>query len=221
VTAGYAEGKIKNTFLSLISHKFRTPLTIMSGSIELLSTLIKDETLQGFIKKIDKNEKELENILNRLLGFVEMSKKDLDETISVDIVDSYVAKCAKKYTFEYSLSKTITVESIPFWQGMILEELIDNSFKFFNGGKLQIDLVIRDNSIELSDNGPGIPPEEKEKIFEGFYQVEKYYTGQVPGLGLGLALVRKLAGLHNGKIVLQNNAEKGTNIKITFIPQEK
>lgn len=217
VTSEHLESKLKYNFLSLISHKFKTPLTVMKGSVELLGDLVKDAPSLEYLKMIGKNQQELEHVLDRLVRFIEIDKKDLNETIPSDIVESYVARGAKQYGVEYSFNKVIEVGKIAFWQGMVLEELIDNSFKFFSGGKLQLDLVINASSIALSDNGPGIPPEEKEKIFEPFYQVEKDFTGQVPGMGLGLALVRKLVGLHNGSVEFNNSSNNGTSIRINLL----
>lgn len=214
ITAEYLERKLKYSFLSLISHKFRTPLTVMGGSVELLSTLIKDPSLLEFVKKIGKSHQELGDLLNRLLRFIQVDSKDLEEAISVDIVDSIVSKRAQKYALKYVLNKNITTENIAFWQSMLLEELIDNSFKFHTGAQLSLDLAISENSMELCDNGPGIPQEEKEMIFKAFYQVDKDFTGQIPGLGLGLAIVRKLVKLHSGNIELENSAVNGTCIKI-------
>ena len=65
--------------------------------------------------------------------------------------------------------------------------------------------------IKVADNGPGIPPEEQEKIFREFYQVEKSFTGQVEGAGLGLALVKKIVELSGGKIGVESKLGEGTD----------
>ena len=62
---------------------------------------------------------------------------------------------------------------------VIINELLDNTFKFFEKEKLEINMKVNDNELYLSDNCIGIPPEEKNKVFEPFYQIEKNFTGQV------------------------------------------
>ena len=218
ITAEHLEKELKFNFLSLISHKLRTPLTVMGISIELLSTALKDAAMLEYVGKIGKSHKELDNTHNRLLHFIEMDKKGLNETVSVSAFDGYVSACEKKYHVVCEFNKTVTTDNCPFWQSMVIEELVDNAFKFFSGSKLQLYLVVNAGLIELSDNGPGIPPEEKEKVVEAFYQIEKYFTGQVPGMGLGLALVKRLVKLHNGSIEFESNLNRGTTVRIRLNP---
>jgi signal transduction histidine kinase len=66
------------------------------------------------------------------------------------------------------------------------------------------------------DNGIGIPPEEQEKVFEKFHQVENSFTGQVPGAGLGLALCKKVLEAMGGKISLRSEIGKGTDVTLAF-----
>jgi len=101
-----------------------------------------------------------------------------------------------------------------FWQKVVMEELIENAFKFCGKEKLALKLVLKEGVLEVSDNGPGIPPEEKDKIFEPFYQLEKYFTGNVPGVGLGLALVKRLAELNKRRVEIQSVIGHGTKITV-------
>lgn len=66
----------------------------------------------------------------------------------------------------------------------------------------------------MGDNGPGIPGEELENIFQKFYQVEDSFTGQIAGWGLGLALVKKVAELHGGRVFAKSQLQKGSAFTI-------
>ncbi|HBU70250.1 MAG TPA: hypothetical protein DEE98_07715 [Elusimicrobia bacterium] len=216
ITSEYLEKNLKYNFLSLISHKFRSPLTVMSGSADILMTLEKDPDHLEYLKKILKSLQDLQNILNRLFRFLEMNIRDFNETISLDIIDEIVSKQGDKYGFSYVFNKNFKVKKAGYWQIMVIEELIDNSFKFFTGSQLRIDLAIDNDTMEITDNGVGIPPEETTNVFEPFYQIDKYFTGQVPGMGLGLALVKRLVKLHNGTIEFKSTINSGTNIIINL-----
>ena len=70
--------------------------------------------------------------------------------------------------------------------------------------------------IYIKDNGPGIPPEERERIFQKFYQIEESFTGQVEGAGLGLALVKRIIEAHGGKVVLDSVIGSGSTFSLLF-----
>jgi signal transduction histidine kinase len=72
----------------------------------------------------------------------------------------------------------------------------------------------RELSLTISDNGPGIAPEEKGKIFEKFYQVDPHNTGQIRGFGLGLFYARQFVMDHGGDISLDSTVGKGTTVTI-------
>jgi signal transduction histidine kinase len=64
--------------------------------------------------------------------------------------------------------------------------------------------------LAIVDNGPGIPPEERENIFDNFYQIEESFTGQVEGVGLGLSFVKRVVEAHGGRIALESELGKGS-----------
>ena len=70
--------------------------------------------------------------------------------------------------------------------------------------------------MTVADTGPGVPPEDLEKVFSRFHQVEKDFTGQQDGMGLGLAFVRKVAELHGGTAVLRSKLGAGATVTLTL-----
>jgi len=101
-----------------------------------------------------------------------------------------------------------------------LKQLIDNGIKFNRSEQKLIILSaqIKDNKkmISVGDNGIGIPGEEISKIFNKFYQIEASFTGQVEGWGLGLALVKKIVSLHNGKVFVKSQIDRGSAFTIVL-----
>ena len=105
----------------------------------------------------------------------------------------------------------------------ILEEviynIIDNAIKYNNqDGSVNVNVRKTVNNIILSveDTGIGIPAEDKQRIFERFYRVDKSHSKDTGGTGLGLSIVRHGAEFHNAKIELQSELDKGSKIKLLF-----
>ena len=95
----------------------------------------------------------------------------------------------------------------------VIKNLIENAVKFVKEKpKVLIKASVRDKyiEVEISDNGPGIPPEEHDKIFQKFYQIEESFTGQIEGVGLGLSLAKQVVEAHGGGISLKSDIGKGS-----------
>ena len=103
----------------------------------------------------------------------------------------------------------------------IIGNLFENAVKFNNNDTVKIDIKISNPkdgfvTVSFSDNGIGIPAEDYEKVFDKFYQVEKNFTGQVEGAGLGLPLVRMAIESAGGQINVTSELEKGTTFEFTL-----
>jgi signal transduction histidine kinase len=94
-----------------------------------------------------------------------------------------------------------------------VRNIVENAFKF-GAKRLDVSVHAENGSVVLcfKDDGPGIPPEDRERVFERFYQVEKTFCGQVPGAGLGLTMVKQTAQAHGGQVWVESEMEKGSTI---------
>jgi signal transduction histidine kinase len=96
-----------------------------------------------------------------------------------------------------------------------VRNILDNAFKF---GATELSIQGRPHNgsvvVSFKDNGPGVPPEDRERVFERFYQVEKTFCGQVPGAGLGLTMVRQTVEAHGGKVWLESQVGQGATVCI-------
>ena len=107
----------------------------------------------------------------------------------------------------------------------IVDNLVENAIKF-NQNKMVIiefDMWLEEEffMLEISDNGIGIPPEEYQKIFESFYQYEKIFTGNVEGMGIGLAMVKRLLEELGGRITVKSELGIGSSFRVIMPVQSK
>lgn len=191
--------------LAAMSHDLKTPLTRLRLQVE---TALEDPAIQvRFSKELDEMESMVRGALALFRGL------DDDETsIPIDI-NALVATLQTEFT---EMGANVTVEgkaTQPFTgkpQALkrCLTNLVANAVKF--GVRARI--VVEDDAalvIRIRDEGPGIPPEELEKVFEPFYRVESSRNRDTGGTGLGLSIARDVAQAHGGSLVAQNLAAGG------------
>jgi len=120
------------------------------------------------------------------------------------------------------LQDDVMVQGDPALLGRLLQNLIDNAFKYGRpDGHVWVSVSRRDREVLLNvrDNGTGIPPEEQEKIWQRFYQVDPSRSGE-SGAGLGLAMVRQIAQLHGGSMTLESVLDVGSSFTLHLPERE-
>jgi len=229
VTAQRIEERMARNFLSLISHKFKTPLACINGYAQILKDEAASKEMPELITKssdtIYGQGLKLNALVESLLDFVTTDSLDASslEKIDFDAADflNEIAEDMKErlkgtagLSIKIAAPEQVRVKADRKLLAGAMRSLIENAVKF---NPAQDKLVIlsaqaRDSHALLSvgDNGPGIPGEELENIFHKFYQVEAAFTGQVEGWGLGLALVKKIAEVHGGRVFAKSQLQKGS-----------
>jgi signal transduction histidine kinase len=229
VTAERTEQNIKRDFIGLISHKLRTPMAVIYGEIQLLSAKIAGELnpkQEKCVERITQKIRVLNDVIDKLIVFSELSSQKiflLKETIDLKSYLPYVCDGFKgslnlaNLQIEVQCADALTIQMSKLYFEQIVKNLLDNAVKFTDKQRISICVAVKKGKdtveIAVSDNGPGIPPEERENIFKGFYQLERYFTGNVKGPGVGLALVKQLVEAHAGSITVESELGKGA----TFI----
>ncbi len=235
VTDERRERVMKQDFFSLISHKLRTPAAVILSNASLLQDDIvgsltppQRELVGGIVEKSQR----LETLVGNLLAFTEIQRASLRLAPQAIMLPSYLpgllrslaARFAGKpieWRVECPDPHTAThVQRVYF--DLIVQNLVENAVKFNDKAVVQL-LVAASRgadhvAVSIADNGPGIPPEEQEKIFETFYQVEKYFTGNVDGAGLGLPLVKRLVTAYGGAVRLRSELGRGATFTVTLPP---
>ncbi len=220
-----AAEKQKNFLLS-ITHELKSPL----ASINLiLSTFIKRDLPSDKIEELSKDglkeSTRLEELFNKILISTRLGQGypfNFEEANLSELVLTCVARFEKLHTdidiktaIEPNIARKIDQEGIV----SVIKNLLENASKY-NTSPKQIEVKLtKDNGsilLEISDNGNGIPKEERGKIFDQFYRVGQEETRSAKGTGLGLYIVKQIIQGHKGSIKVMNNDNKGTKFVITL-----
>jgi len=232
ITEEKKEETLKRTFLSLISHKLRTPLTSILGYASLLYKTQLESTQAEFVKKIITQGQYLSSLVDKLITFTLIEAETL--TLNKAETDIYALLQESIETLSEMISSNKAVLEIdkegfksvpklyidPIKMREVFRNIIENAIKFCKNENIIIKIypqIQHDHiGIVFEDNGIGIPPEEQEKIFQKFYQIEEHFTGQVEGIGLGLALVKRVVEEHNGRVSIESTLGEGSKFIISL-----
>lgn len=233
VTEERMQEMMKQDFLGLISHKLRTP----TSTIRQISSMFQQgqlgelgEKQKKFIDMIVGESFALEGLVLQLLNFVTINSQDIASAKEPINVAEYLPQLVKpmlavvkekKLDLDIDCpDKSITLNMNRVYFDTMMGNLIDNAIKFNDKDTIKINISVESSGgailISVADNGPGIPAEEHNKVFEKFYQIEKNFTGNVKGAGLGLALVKKIVAAYGGTIALRSEIGQGARFIITL-----
>ncbi len=231
ITAEETEEASKRNFLSLISHKLFTPITVLKGKLLLLKDGLLGELNEKQVENVNdlvSQTSKLKSLIDKLVNFVtmegaalDMSREEIDFHKFVKDVTNEQKSSFMNKEHEIYVNIPEKIDKIYFnrnYLRIILSEIVNNGLKFNNKKPaiVRIDCSREDEYlvIKIIDNGVGIPPEFTEHIFDKFYQVERYYTGNVEGVGLGLVYVRKLVEYFGGSIIVSSDPGQGSTFVV-------
>lgn len=217
---------LQTDFISSISHEFKTPINAIEGYASLLQDHQQStEEQQIYIEKILYNTHRLSALTGNILLLSKINNQTikpqrtgfrLDEQIRQAIVALEQKWTAKDIDFDVELDK-IQYSGYESLLSHVWSNLIDNAIKFDPQGGM-IALRLRQSGdcavFTIDDNGPGVPPQEQERIFHKFYQVDN--SREVSGNGLGLALVRQIVSFSGGTVAVENLPEAGCRFTVTL-----
>lgn len=221
--------RMKSAFLSMTSHELRTPLNAILGYADMLleSVLGPLEDQQRMtVERMMANTKRMLSLVNNLLDQAQMEAGKLTlhfEPFDVRELVHNLESVATVLAAHKGLKFTCQIEDVPDTLlsdarrlDQILLNLVGNAIKFTRQGSVSVRIYQPDAAhwgIEVSDTGPGIPPEAHSYIFEPFRQVDDPITRENTGSGLGLSIVKQLTSLLHGEISLKSAVGQGS----TFI----
>ena len=223
-----AIANMRKEFSANVSHELKTPLTSISGYAEIMkSGIVKPEDMPRFSEKIYNEARRLITLVEDIIklshldeGKVELEREDVDlYELTREIISRLAPQAsAKKVHME------LTGESV-IYNGVrqILDEMVynicENAIKYNKeGGEIRVWVgnTLNGKKVIVTDTGIGIPEDQKERIFERFYRVDKSHSKEIGGTGLGLSIVKHGAILHNAKIHVDSELGKGTRMELTF-----
>ncbi len=227
--------EMKDEFLSLISHEFRTPLNVISSAIQAMNYICCNELsdkAKKYLRMIRQNTFRQLRLVNNLLditrvnaGRIKINKKNTDIVfLTKSIIESiytYVALKSIDLTFVPLIEKKIIGIDDEKYERILLN-LLSNAIKFTSEGKPIIVTLSSINDkicVEVKDNGIGIPKDKVDIIFERFGQVDSSLSRQAEGAGIGLSLVKKFVEALGGSISVKSKLGKGSVFSI-LLPSE-
>lgn len=218
--------KLKEEFLSNISHEVRTPLTAIKGYSQVLKTQqnILTDSMVNCVDKIESNSERLSHLFRDILELstLERKKELFYELINVsELIFETIDSVQQSYLNKNIIVKTelmaeeLEADSKAIEQ--VITNLIDNAYKYTpKGGNITIRTYCLDSDFILSveDNGLGIPESDLNKIFERFYRVDESRSRDMGGTGLGLAIVKHITYNHNGSIQVISDGKNGSKFLV-------
>ncbi|MHA1359221.1 MAG: PAS domain S-box protein [Candidatus Helarchaeota archaeon] len=218
--------RIKDEFYADISHEFRTPLVAIKGFAELLLTASNlEETQRDDIKIILRNERRIERLTSEMLEYSRLKsgkiKLQTDHFYISDIINEVEKEFLHKINQKQLIINKIIQPDVElkldkYQITKVITNLISNAIKFsFPGGKVTIESRIEEKNWKFSvrDNGIGIAKKDLPKLFSRFVKLQKQKGINEDGIGIGLAISKKIIDVYNGTISVES---KGLNRGSTF-----
>jgi len=214
---------LKSEFINIAAHELRTPLAILLGYASVMAEEATSEVDRGRLEVIIRNAMRLSSLIDDMLNlsYLEMGEAHLDieeiilrEVIQETLLDTQDMAREKHLNIEVNVPLDFpTLLTDRKKLDLIVMNLLSNAIKYTpEGGKISFEARLDGDRavVDVRDTGIGIPPEEREKIFDRFYQVEDSLTRQHGGIGLGLAIVRSFVELCQGRIWVESEMGKGS-----------
>jgi PAS domain S-box-containing protein len=227
-------GELRNSFVSMVSHEFRTPLGIIQSSSEILEDYLDQldpGTRQEHLQSIRKNTRRMAELMEEvlLLGRLDAGKMvykpqptDLSGTarrLVAEVLSATEQRCLIEFSSESFAGETQADERLV---EHILTNLLTNAIKYSEAGRAVRLTLARQGTnavFTITDQGIGIPAEDQEWLFSAFHRGRN--VGDRAGTGLGLVIVKRCVDLHRGSIAIRSQAEHGTTVTVrlpVFMP---
>lgn len=219
-------GALKSRFVSMASHEFRTPLTTVLSSANLIAKYTESDQQEAREKHIQRIQKSVQNLTNILNDFLSLEKLESGvqkiEFINVDInellkeVAEEMNQSVKKGQEIVIYGKAPTLQTDEHILKNILFNLISNASKYSGeGDKIEVRVTQgQDLTIDIIDHGIGIPESEQKEMFGRFFRATN--VTNIQGTGLGLNIVKKYADLLNGNISFTSKEGEGSTFTLTL-----
>ena len=219
---------LRREFSANVSHELKTPLTSISGFAEIIQDgFVKEEDVKKFAGRI---YKEAQRLIQLVEDTIRISQLDEGEnpyewenidlyTVAKDVCGNLNETAKKKNVHLYIEGERLICRTVRPILEEILYNLCDNGIKYNKDNGI-VSILIKDlgNEVQLSveDNGIGIPREDRKRVFERFYRVDKSHSKEIGGTGLGLSIVKHGVTFLGGTLNLVSEVDKGTEITVTL-----
>ncbi|MEA3243450.1 MAG: HAMP domain-containing sensor histidine kinase, partial [Pseudomonadota bacterium] len=217
--------KLKDEFVATVSHELRTPLTSIRSFSEILLDNPDLEIVQRqkYLKIVVKESERLTRLINQILDLAKFDSESMEwhiESLDLNILVQDAVSAVSQIFNERSIETNIELGSEPCIAEVdgdsiiqVLINLLSNGAKFCDPshGRVNLNLISGTGRfrIEVEDNGPGIPAEQLDKVFDKFHQIGGRQSRNPIGTGLGLAICQRIIEHHDGRIWAESSPEWG------------
>lgn len=213
----------KNDFIGMVSHELKTPLTSLSGIIQVANIKLKnsaDTFLAGAMEKAYQQVKRMTAMINGFLNisrlesgkmFIEKQEFDLETLIEDTIEELCLMATAQEINFEHCRPLSVYADRDKI--GSVISNLISNATKYSDkDSRIEVHCTVKDGQsiVSVKDEGMGIAPEDLAKIFDRYYRVETNHTRHIAGFGIGLYLSSEIIQRHGGRVWAESEQGKGS-----------
>ena len=234
VEAADVENQAKSAFLATMSHEIRTPLNAILGNLELLGNSSLSRLQRERLQTVTTSSTQLLDIINDVLDFSKIESGQMiiealpfsliETTRQVGAIFAAVAQ-RKNVQFDIIIDDTLAAhylgDAIRIRQ--IITNLVSNAIKFTESGEITLEVYRQDDNLDnspivigVSDTGIGITPDQQRILFSSFMQADASTTKRYGGIGLGLALCKRLSDLMGGNIAVKSEINTGSTFIVTL-----
>lgn len=218
--------QLKSRIVATVSHEYRTPLTTILSSTEMLqkySDRLTPEKKQTHFQRVKQSVEHLTNLVNDMIFIEQAGTQALEfnptpvnvEELVREAIEAVRPKSARKHTLNLICPSECDRVLDGNLLRLILDNLLSNAIKYSpEGGLIEVEISPQAQEIRLrvSDEGIGIPPDDQGKLFKAFYRASN--IGITPGVGLGLVIVKECVELHQGRVEVESEVGAGTTFTI-------
>ncbi|MBW4689004.1 MAG: hybrid sensor histidine kinase/response regulator [Komarekiella atlantica HA4396-MV6] len=221
--------ELKSNFVAMVSHEFRTPMTTIQTSIDILeynSDKLTDERKTKYFDRIQNAINQMLQLLDEVLFLSKTEAAKLEykpaplnlENFCSELTDIFQLSAGNQYNIIFSSqgehTQTQMDEDL---LNCIFTNLLSNAIKYSpQNSTIRFDLICKDGlaTFQVKDQGMGIPLKDQARLFQTFYRASN--VGVIQGTGLGLSIVKKCVDLHGGHIQLESEQDIGTTVIVTL-----
>ena len=222
--------RTREEFVANVSHELRTPLSLIKGYIETLLDGARNnpEVAERFLKIIQRNTNRLDLLIQDLLtisalesGRMKLNLQAVDlHALAEKVLNDLHSRAEKKNVALVNELPLLPTRADANRLDQVFANLVDNAIKYgrHNGKVIVSGRKLDDDQLEIfvQDDGPGIPPEAIERVFERFYRVDKARSRDQGGTGLGLSIVKHIVQAHGGEVRVESELGKGATFFFTL-----
>jgi two-component system phosphate regulon sensor histidine kinase PhoR len=224
--------RTREEFVANVSHELRTPLSLIKGYIETLLDGARNnpEVAERFLKIIERNTNRLDLLIQDLLTISALESGRMKLTLQPVDLHALAEKVLADLHARAENRSVTLVNELPALPtradanrlDQVFANLVDNAIKYGRaGGKVTVSgRKLDDDRLEIfvRDDGPGIPPDALDRVFERFYRVDKARSRDQGGTGLGLSIVKHIVQAHGGEVRVESEPGKGAAFFFTLPP---